>query len=43
VHEAITNVPVPTPELVGKVVDVVEQGYLLHGQVLRYAKVVVGA
>lgn len=43
VHEAITNVPAPSPELVGKVVDVVEQGYLLHGQVLRYAKVVVGA
>jgi molecular chaperone GrpE len=43
VHEAITNVPAPSPELVGKVVDVVEQGYLLHGNVLRYAKVVVGA
>jgi molecular chaperone GrpE len=42
-HEAITNVPAPTPELAGKVVDVVEQGYLLHGHVLRYAKVVVGA
>ena len=42
-HEAITNVPAPTPDLAGKVVDVVEQGYLLHGHVLRYAKVVVGA
>lgn len=41
-HDAITQIPAPTPELKGKVVDVVEKGYLMHDKVLRYAKVVVG-
>ena len=39
-HEAITRIP--SPELSGKVVDVVESGYLLNDAVIRYAKVVVG-
>jgi molecular chaperone GrpE len=42
-HEALTKVPAPKPELAGKVVDVVQNGYLLNGKVIRYAKVVVGA
>lgn len=42
-HEAITRIPAPDPELVGKVVDVVEQGYYMNDTVLRYAKVVVGS
>ena len=42
VHEAITNIPAPTPELAGKVVDVVEPGYKLNDKIMRYAKVVVG-
>ena len=41
-HEAITQVPAPEPSLKGKVVDVVEKGYLLNEKVIRYAKVVVG-
>jgi molecular chaperone GrpE len=41
-HEAITNIPAPNQEMVGKVVDEVEKGYLLNGKVIRYAKVVVG-
>lgn len=41
-HEAITNIPAPTEDMKGKVVDVVEKGYLLNGKVLRFAKVVVG-
>lgn len=41
--EAITNIPAPTPDLKGKVVDEVEKGYLLNGKVIRYAKVVVGS
>lgn len=41
-HEAITNIPAPTPELSGKIVDVVEKGYLLGDKVIRYAKVVIG-
>ena len=41
-HEAITNIPAPTPDLAGKVVDVVEPGYKLNDKIMRYAKVVVG-
>ena len=41
-HEAIANIPAPTPDLVGKVVDDVEKGYFLNEKVIRYAKVVVG-
>ena len=41
-HEAITNIPAPSKKLKGKVIDVVEKGYLLNGKVIRYAKVVVG-
>lgn len=41
-HEAITKAPAPTPDLKGKVLEVVENGYTLHEKVIRYAKVVVG-
>lgn len=41
-HEAITKAPAPSDDLKGKVIDVLEDGYTLHGKVLRYAKVVVG-
>jgi molecular chaperone GrpE len=41
-HEAITQVPAPEENLKGKVIDVVEKGYLLNEKVIRYAKVVVG-
>ncbi len=40
--EAITNIPAPTPDLVGCVVDELEKGYLLGDKIIRYAKVVVG-
>ncbi len=42
-HEAITNVPAPSEDLKGKVMDEVEKGYLLYDKVIRYAKVVVGS
>jgi len=42
-HEALTSIPAPSEELVGKVVDVIEKGYLLNGKVVRFAKVVVGS
>jgi molecular chaperone GrpE len=41
-HEAITNIPAPTEDLKGKVIDVVEKGYYLNDHVLRFSKVVVG-
>lgn len=42
-HEAVTQFPAPSGDMKGKVIDVVQTGYLLNGKVLRYAKVVVGA
>ena len=41
-HEAITEIPAPTEELKGKVVDTVEKGYRLNDKIIRHAKVVVG-
>lgn len=41
-HEAITEIPAPSEELKGKVIDVIEPGYFLGEKVIRYAKVVVG-
>src|SRR5690606_7147742 len=43
IHEAITNIPAPSDDLKGKVIDEVEKGYYLNDKVIRYAKVVVGA
>ena len=40
--EAVTQIPAPSEDLKGKVVDVVETGYLLSDKVIRYAKVIVG-
>ena len=42
-HEAVTTFPAPSEDMKGKVIDVVQNGYMLGGKVLRYAKVVVGA
>lgn len=42
-HEAITQVPAPNESMKGKVMDVVENGYLLNDKVIRFAKVVVGS
>jgi len=41
-HEAIANIPAPTEDLKGKIIDDVEKGYYLNEKVIRYAKVVVG-
>lgn len=41
-HEAITEIPAPTDDLKGKVVDEVEKGYYLFDKIIRFAKVVVG-
>lgn len=41
-HEAITQVPAPSSDLVGKVIDEVEKGYLLNEKVIRFSKVVIG-
>ena len=41
-HEAITQIPAPSEDLKGKIVDVVETGYTLNDKVIRFAKVVTG-
>ncbi len=42
VHEAITQIPAPSDDLKGKIVDVVEPGYKLGERIIRYPKVVTG-
>jgi molecular chaperone GrpE len=42
-HEAITNIPAAHESQKGKVVDVIQKGYLLNGKIIRFAKVVVGS
>jgi len=41
-HEAITEIPAPTEDLKGKVIDDVIKGYYLNDKIIRFAKVVVG-
>lgn len=41
-HEAIANIPAPSEDQKGKVIEDVEKGYYLNDKVIRYAKVVVG-
>jgi molecular chaperone GrpE len=42
VHEAITQIPAPTDDMKGKIVDVIEKGYKLGDKIIRYPKVVIG-
>jgi molecular chaperone GrpE len=41
-HDAITEIPAPTEELKGKVLDVLQKGYYLNDKIIRHARVVVG-
>ena len=40
--EAITQIPAPTADLKGKIVDVLEKGYKLGDKIIRFPKVVLG-
>ena len=40
--EAVTQIPAPSEDLKGKIVDVVEKGYKLGDKIIRYPKVVTG-
>lgn len=42
IHEAITQIPAPSNDLKGKIVDVVENGYKLGDRIIRFPKVVTG-
>jgi molecular chaperone GrpE len=41
-HEAITKIPVQEEAQKGKIVEVIQKGYMLHDKVMRFSKVVVG-
>jgi molecular chaperone GrpE len=41
-HEAITQIPAPSDDLRGKIVDEIEKGYYLGDKVIRHAKVILG-
>ncbi|TRZ43721.1 nucleotide exchange factor GrpE [Robertkochia solimangrovi] len=41
-HEAITQIPAPSEDLKGKIIDVIEKGYKLGDRIIRHPKVVVG-
>ena len=41
-HEAVSNIPAASKKEKGKIIDVIEKGYMLGDKILRYAKVVVG-
>lgn len=43
IHEGITNIPAPSEDMKGKVLDELEKGYYLHDKVIRFAKVIIGA
>ncbi|WP_299060760.1 nucleotide exchange factor GrpE [uncultured Polaribacter sp.] len=42
IHEAITQIPAPSEDMKGKVIDCVEKGYKLGDKIIRYPKVVIG-
>ena len=42
IHEAVTQIPAPSDELKGKIVDVIEKGYKLGDKIIRFPKVVTG-
>jgi len=41
-HEAVTQIPAPTDDMKGKIIDVVEKGYKLGDKIIRFPKVVIG-
>lgn len=41
-HEAITQIPAPSEDLKGKIIDVIEKGYALGDKVIRFPKVIIG-
>ena len=41
-HEAIAQVPAPSDEMKGKIIDCVKTGYTLNEKVIRHSQVAVG-
>ncbi len=41
-HAALSEIPAPSEEMKGKIIDTIEKGYYLNDKIIRHAKVVVG-
>ncbi len=41
-HEALTEIPAPSEDMKGKIIDTIEKGYYLNDKIIRHARVVVG-
>lgn len=41
IHEAVAEIPAPSEEMKGKIIDEVQKGYYLNDKIIRFAKVVV--
>ncbi len=41
-HEAVTQIPAPSDDMKGKIIDVIEKGYKLGDKIVRFPKVVIG-
>jgi molecular chaperone GrpE len=42
IHEAVTQIPAPSKDMKGKIIDVIEKGYKLGEKIIRFPKVVIG-
>lgn len=42
IQEAITQIPAPTEEMKGKVIDQIKKGYYLNDALIRHAQVIIG-
>jgi len=42
IHEAVTQIPSPSKDMKGKIIDVIEKGYKLGDKIIRFPKVVIG-
>lgn len=42
IHEAVTQIPAPSPKMKGKIIDVIEKGYTMGDKIIRFPKVVIG-
>ena len=42
IHDAIAQIPAPSDDLKGKIIDCVERGYKLGDKIIRHPKVVIG-
>jgi molecular chaperone GrpE len=41
-HEAVAEIPAPDESMKGKIIDVIEQGFLIGERIIRFSRVIVG-